>query len=995
MTNQKIDILDPSGALIRQHTLSSNCVRKFSLMNEDSITLRFSARQPMKFPVGSSVGDFFITQEQLGKYNDSTGEYDYELKFDAYYWLWANKLLRYIIKGVDSARETSFTLTATIEIHASVILNCLGFLGIKYGGSPFRVDTTDTSLSHEAKLVRYENLSILGGIQAIAEAFSCEWWVIDNAIYFGRCENSDSKHVFEPGINTSSPSYSQAKSEAPNRLYVYGSDRNLPTNYRKANGNDTIGGVVVRRLMLPEGTPYLQTSPDIPENQIVEKVITLDSVYPRIDLTVAEEPETYTSDGEDQEGNSTTETFYRLKYDDTFIFSENYVLPTEELHIIFQSGLLNGMEFGAKFNPKGLNEKNTDGSWNPEAQMIEVVVNEDYGRKLPDDVLKPQKGDKFILSGWDSTKMEELGLIAAAEQELLDEAEKVMGEYTKDLSSCTCLMAWDYMKPLFATGTQPKPGDVVTIMDTAHFGSGGRKSRIIGYEYKLDKPYAECSYTCGENVSVKRLDSIEAKIDGLAKTGTKVQVQNSLDFLSKRYSDRTPFDLSIGGDTIPEGDIHSPNYLSGMNGFGWGGDNKGNFWVHSLGVRSYLQLLELITNRQRTFDSDIMLTEGDTVDSVVPFGLSSEGLERFTLKIHPEWEGYTTALYEGDVLKGVYNELAKDGQPSTSGAGTTAKNGAVYYTVWLRALAVRPLQNEVDVVMYPDDETPAGKNFAPRDMLKICRWGNAGETEAQKMRQRVIYLSSSEGRIMLLDHVTKPIIDKGNIVAVMGRLPEFLADYDMNFKPGDHGIYVNHIYAGRFQEINHAALPDPVIYYRGDFDDAKTYYDGTVNGPVDPTGESGPVVAYEKSQVGYMGCQWVCNKTGTKNPPTWDSTDWTLYLGDPRLHLEFDSPDSTVDIDNPDLTLGVVATINYQDITTNPAMRYDWSRRSVIGGTEDTASDATWTSQHQNIGPKVQLGRQDMNYAFGQPPDELVYTVLATLDPSQPSPQTETLEITI
>ncbi len=132
MTNQKLDILSPSGKLIRQHVLSPSCTRKFSLMNEDSVTLRFQSRVALKFPIGSSVGDFFITQEQVCKWNASDGVWDYELKFDAYYWLWANKILRYIIPDVDSAKETSFLLTATIDLHAQVILNCLNALGITY-----------------------------------------------------------------------------------------------------------------------------------------------------------------------------------------------------------------------------------------------------------------------------------------------------------------------------------------------------------------------------------------------------------------------------------------------------------------------------------------------------------------------------------------------------------------------------------------------------------------------------------------------------------------------------------------------------------------------------------------------------------------------------------------------------------------------------------------------------------------------------------------------
>lgn len=486
--NQKVNILSPTGVKILEHTLSENDVRKFTLMTEDYIQLSFHSQQALAFPVGCSVGDFITTEEQVGTWNAATGVWDYQIKFDNYYWSWKNKILRYIIRDVDSAKETSFTLTATIDIHAAIIKNCLDFLGLEYGGSPFRVDKT-TSLSLEAKLVRYENLSVLGGIQAIAEAFECEWWVKDNAIYFGKCENKkENPLVFEAGVNVLSISFSQAKTTAPNRIYVYGSSRNLPSNYRKVDGNDTIGGVVVKRLMLPEGTPYLQTSENIPEAQIVEQVVVLDDVYPKTDLTISEEPETYTSKAENSEGENVSQIFYRIKYGNDFPFLSSYILPNEELHIIFQSGLLNGMDFGIKFNPKGLNEKNTDGSINSDAQMFEIVANEDYGRILPDDILKPKQGDKFIITGWDSTKMADLGLIATAEQQLLEEGQKALVEYAKDLSSCTCPMAWDFMKNLLSNEDQPIPGDEVMIIDTVHFGTGGRKSRILGYEYRLDIP---------------------------------------------------------------------------------------------------------------------------------------------------------------------------------------------------------------------------------------------------------------------------------------------------------------------------------------------------------------------------------------------------------------------------------------------------------------------------------------------------------------------------
>lgn len=937
-------------------------------MSEDYIKLCFSSREALDFPVGSSAGDFYITKKQVGTWNANTGVWDYQLQFDAYYWLWANKILRYIIPGVNSAMETSFSLTAGIQTHASVILRNLAFLGIKYDGSDFGASRDDT-VSDEAKLIQYENLSILGGIQAIAEAFNCEWWVRDNLIYFGKCENKGSnapQFTFKSGLNTSSISFQNAKSEAPNRLYVYGSDRNLPTNYRKVDGTDTIGGVVAKRLMLPEDTPYLQTREDIPESEIVEKVITLDSVYPRTDLTVSE-IETYTSNGEDEEGNETTETFYRLKYGTSFLFSESYILPDEELHIVFQSGKLNGMDFGARFNPKGLNEKNEDGSWNPEAQMIEIVANEDYGRKLPDTILKPEEDDEFILYGWDSTKMENLGLIAKAEAELLEEGQKVLAEYTKDLSTCTCPMAWDYMKPLFAENKQPNPGDAVTIMDTAHFGQGGRKSRIIGYEYKLDKPYAECTYTCGENVSVKRLDSIEKKIEGLAKSGQKVQMQNSLDFLSKRYSDRTPYALTVGGKLTVEDALESLGFMSGMNGFGWGVDQRGNADFESIRVRSFMEIAELITNRLSAIEGDQILTESDTIEEVTPW---ADGVT-FTLRLHKKWDTYFTAQIEHNVCKGIFNNITSN---ITPGTGQTSLHGAVYYTSWFRVLTVNAAANTIDVILYPDDEVPVGKNFPPCAMMRFARWGNSGDPENERyaMRQQCLYLSSTEGRITKLFHVTKPIIDEGNVAAVFGTLPEWLTGYDPDIKPGTQGVYSHTIVSQKLRNIKYKGLPDPTLRFRGAFDPTADYYAGdTVRTETND---------YEQSIVEWYGCQWLCSKTGTHNPPSWKSTDWTFYMGDPTFRVELIGGPPTVNPKKFKFTLFVIATKANQDVTAD-ILPQDvvWTRYSEDdNGDQRVMSDNIWATSRGGSGMDIELTEADINAASGLP-KVCIFTAQVTL----------------
>lgn len=590
-------IYSPSGEVLHEVVLTQDCKRKFSLMSEDSITLVFSLDNPVSFPIGSRFRDFYITKDQNGLYNPNTGVYDYSLKFDAYYWQWANKVLKYSTNTANAPAETSFSLTANIALHASVIIKALDKLGYKFDGSPFGVNTSDSSLSAEAKLVKYENVSILGGIQAIAETFECEWWVLKNVIYFGKCRHENTPFEFEAGVNVSSISFSESKDSIPNRLYVFGSNRNLPTNYRETATNDTIDGIVNKRLMLPQGVPYLQSRSNIPESEIVEKVVTFESVYPRMTLSVNGKPESYTSDANNEDGTVTTQIYYRIKTNNEFKFSNAFILPHEELKIRFTSGLLNGMEFGARFNPKGVSEK-IEEEWNPEAQLYEIVANEDYGRILPDAVLKPESGNSFILIGWDSTKIADLGLVSAAEKELLEEGKKALDEYAKDLSTCTCPMAWDYMKPLITTNSEPKLGDAVIVKDSIHFGEGGRKSRIIGYEYSLDVPYAEMSYTVGENVSVSRLKNIEDKIEGLAKTGEILYTQNSLDYLSKRRADRTPYRLA----TDTSFDIG--DFLAGVSG--------GRFGIDKTDNKSFLEV-DYLHARVRAYFEQLTIINADTV----------------------------------------------------------------------------------------------------------------------------------------------------------------------------------------------------------------------------------------------------------------------------------------------------------------------------------------------------------------------------------------------
>ena len=103
-----------------------------------------------------------------------------------------------------------------------------------------------------------------------------------------------------------------------------------------------------------------------------------------------------------------------------------------------------------------------------------------------------------------------------------------------------------------------------------------------------------------------------------------------------------------------------------VRAFGGSVDSRGNLEMESGVFRSFVQIYELIVNRQRTFRLLTDIRRGDTIEEITPFGMSDEGNARFTLKMHEEWKGYTTALYEGDVIRGIYNNISGAAPPATA-----------------------------------------------------------------------------------------------------------------------------------------------------------------------------------------------------------------------------------------------------------------------------------------------------------------------------------------
>lgn len=390
-------------------------------------------------------------------------------------------------------------------------------------------------------------------------------------------------------------------------------------------------------------------------------------------------------------------------------------------------------------------------------------------------------------------------------------------------------------------------------------------------------------------------------------------------------------------------------FVAGMlAGTGAAVDGRGNAEFESVRVRSYFEALEFIVNRLAAIEGDQLLTEGDTIESV-----DADADGTYTLHFRSKWDGYFTAQAPGNVLKGIINTLGQ-------GSG-------VYYTAWMRVNSVNAAANTANVSVYPGDECPAGVNFPPCAMMKVARWGN--QTDPQ--RQSCLYLSSTEGRIVKLTGVTKPIIDIGNYGATFGTLPEFFQTLGLPIDPTKDYMYARGIVVQDIVRMDHMGTPVAEVVDRGPWAAGESYYASDLN---PATGR------YEISDVWYMGCRYRCARTGTTAAPAWNCTDWAMVEGNPDFSVDFAESEQLFDVDNFNTTLTVVARLHNQDVTAGILPGdVEWTRSSADGaGNVRTDSDIAWALRRAGAGLQLALDRADCDFNSGGL-THLAFTATVTL----------------
>lgn len=809
-----IEVRDKNNNIRCKVEITDKCVYYKTLMEDEYVLLSFESDTLIGFQKKDSIKTEFGTfriKDITKPEPQSDGGYLYEQKFVPDWVFWKNRILFY---NRQLGFEKSWKMTQRPEYFMDIVVRNIQDAG--FGRYSFEIDETLT----EMKLVEFDSTNIIDALTAIAEAWDTEWWIADTVIHISKCEFGSPILLTEGDELGDIERNDGQDTTYLTRAYVFGSTRNLPTNYRKNDdGTVVVEGVVETRLKLPANVPYVDAWENMNEEDIVEGVIVLDDIYPRNIGTISKiTTKKYTDKIENEDGTTTYEEWNAFRFTDTSLphFSKDYVLADQELHIVFQTGKLAGMDFAVTFNPDGKSEKEAA------SQLFEIVRNDDYGVDLPTDKFAPEAWDTYILYGYDTSYVYD-NLVSKAEQELYEKAIEKVADASKDKSVYTCPT-----NPLRCAGYKPNSigkmihatadeidlemGQSVTLRSTNQFDSGYRLSRVRGFEKRLDNKY-NCTYTIGESSIYSRTSDLQEQVDALTYQSKQfVNVYGNSVYVVKRYDTTAPSDTNVpsfkraqyeflqrnvpnratkkisfdegielgnyvqdeqGGLIDGSGNaelltmivrklISSAHYTSGFNGEGYrlwiDGDGLSNLELDKLTVRQIMTVFELIIDRIRAVGGQIVVSAANgKIKAVEDTG-----------------EAYKVT-FEGDNYFQAHDLMR-----------CQVFTGSDIRSYWVEIAGIGS-----DYVVVSKSEFADG--VEPKEGDEVVLMGN---TENSK-RQNLISIAATEDgepRIDVLDGVKAKNFD-GALRARLGNLDGITDDwFPLDNQPHGNGLYADNVY---------------------------------------------------------------------------------------------------------------------------------------------------------------------------------------------------------
>lgn len=519
-----IPIRDKNQVVKARYALKDTDIEKNALMSEHYIEISFALDIFFKFVRSDYIiweGEKYIIKEDYIPDEVNKCNYKYTLRFDHWTTFLQDDTFYYMNQNLE---EAEWSLMSNAATHFQLLAdNANRYFGV----NSFNVGTIEFT---ELKNIRFDKVSIWDAATQITEEYGGEWYLTGTTFHLVKKFSYGSEIDFESEVSVEKMDRSEGEnSEKYTRILAFGSTRNIPANYRETTPGEAVDAIYQKRLRIPASKgKFIDAKPNMSPEEIKSAVVIFEKVYPKRIGTMSSVTTVEYTDTDTDTGVVTKWNAYRYK-DTGLQFKEEYLMPGVELRIAIQSGTtLNGLDFAVKFNPLGKPE--TD----PDSQLFEIVRNEDYGKALPNDTLKPQNGDTYILYGFNIQLVSDQ-YIPAGEQELYDTAVEWQQDMLKDKSVFEC----PTMIQHFADNEMDlEIGQKVKLIHD-QFEGGFRSSRIQGYEKRLLNKY-KATYTVGDNAAASWAKSVDNSIKELQITGITYQATGKNGVYLITQFDNTP-----------------------------------------------------------------------------------------------------------------------------------------------------------------------------------------------------------------------------------------------------------------------------------------------------------------------------------------------------------------------------------------------------------------------------------------------------------------------
>lgn len=844
-------IYSPTGTEILDAPVTKEAIIKYVLMGDYYIELPFNLLEPTTFARGSYITykgrKFEIMSTVRPEFDSKTGGYKYTLKFEAQ----QNHMKRFVCfwLGGDNP-EAVFHNTTDLESFAALIV---ANMNKQLGGENWQVGTITVDNPKATKLVSFNGDKCWDILNTIAETFETEWWTEENgdlvSLCFGKLDFGSPEEFRQGNVVKNIPAKKGDDSSYGTRFYVFGSTRNLTSDYGQAPQGGETNHVSEIRLRLPDGQRYIDAIPGLSGSDIVEQVVFFDDIYPKNTETVTS---IETVDREIIEGQ--TDKAYVMYCKDT-PFRPSDMIKGETLGATFTSGSLMGRDFELSINYKPETWKPEDGFDKKFEIIAQVESSGESQLIIPNESLHPEPGDTFVITGVKLPKER----IEEAEKELLKAGESYAAKHSSDTDVYDC-----ETNPVYCQENKKNydAGQAVRLVDP-RFGESGRLSRIQGYEKKLYNEYI-ATYTVGDNTAYSRIGNIESEVKanlyaqriGVTESGASIYLITRYDstaaadynaYSAKRalweFANKQFPDTFKGKMTFDDG-AQFGGFASGMTGFGGIIDKKGNAEMQSLKLRGFLEVPELRYNR-------VEISMGDTWYAPSAGIIESVDTEAQTITLKLE-EGEIGSPRVGDICMGIFHNLnTSENATADYDDGRGNRRFAGFATCYFR------ITEELDTATYKTFKyqlRPASGTYPtqyhPAASMTFVGYGSFSNEDRQTSR----YETRTYQRY--LTGVSDWEFTASNIAAQYGDLSN-LSVFGINMT--GYSAYLNNIYmSGVIHQFTPGGEEVPTIIDRGVWSATETYN--------------------RNDDVYWNNGHWRCLVDGTKTEPGKDAEEW-VYLG--------------------------------------------------------------------------------------------------------------------